>query len=853
MRQVRALETAPAQPDSIGHLPLRTNLLTQVELEKEMYAFGRARSERMMARNEEGGRANNNPYAQAIYRRFVLPLAETIREDIANKKPGRRKAHTVLLEPMDPEAVAYLAVRNCLNCLVNGADTVRAAGVGNSGGDDHGNFAMAGVRAVVTAVGKAAYHELLLALFEHAAPELFHTLVHDLGRRMSKSERHRITVFKLQARGAGIQFPEWGTGGVQQVGGYLVEQLASLGMVETWYSNGNKRTRTKQVRRTINVKLTSEVLSLIDQIKGFIVETTPYYLPCVEPPKDWLSICGGGFHTTEMRRMQPYAIRSHGGWSEFEDHDISTPLAAINALQRTAWRINGRMLDTIRQVAKHFDMEEILSQAEHPAPPKPDFLIGGIKEEHMSPEEAAIFKQWKKEKSEWFTQMKLRGTKYGRFYTATTVADKFREFPSIYFVYFADFRGRLYAQTTGVSPQGSDLQKALIHFAKGKPLDSLEAERWFCIHGANKFGFDKASLADRAAWPLEPDRRKLLLSFADDPIENRGWQDADCPLQFLAWCFEFAEWQRNPHSFVSHSPVGMDGSCNGLQNFSAMLRDEVGGKATNLVPGKLPNDIYQMVADVATLRLRQADPDERGFRDRWLRHGISRTLVKRSVMTLPYGSTRFSCADFIVDDYLKHGKAPEFAKEDYSRAAQYLSHFVWDSISEVVVKAREAMAWLQKCARKIIKEDGNEAVRWVTPSGFPVAQYYQQQDSHRIRTNLCGNAFLRLSVDNENPDPNRHKNGIAPNFVHSFDASHLALVAVAAAAEGMDLAMIHDDYGTHAADAARLYRIIREVFVAMYENCDPLKELAERYGLPEPPARGALDLRAVLDSPYFFS
>jgi DNA-directed RNA polymerase len=812
-------------------------LLTQVELEQEMYAFGRHRSQRMMDRNEEGGRANNNPYAAAIYRRYVLPLAELIREDVQNKQPGRRKAHTILLEPMDPEAVAYLAVRNVLNTLMNGTDS------------DEGSFAAVTARKAVTAVGKAVYHELMLGLFEQADPALFFTLVNDLGRRMSKSERHRMTVFKMQAKENGIPFPEWGPGGVNQVGAYLIDQLEQLGMTETLQSTVGAL-RANKVRNTIDLKLTGDVLELISEIKGHIVETTPYYLPCVEAPKDWISVACGGFHTTAMRRMQPFAVRSYGGWSEYEDHDMTIPLGAINALQRVAWRINGKMLDTIRSVAKHFDMEEILSQAEFPAPEKPDWLFGDLKVDDMSPAQAEQFVNWKRQKAEWFTQMKLRGTKYGRFYTATTVADKFRDFPSIYFVYFADFRGRLYAQTTGVSPQGSDMQKALLHFSEGKALSSLSAERWFCIHGANKWGYDKVSLDDRVKWVAE--RKDMILRFADDPISHNEWTEADKPLQFLAWAMEYAEWQRSPHTFVSRIPIGMDGSCNGLQNFSAMLRDSLGGKATNLVPSDKPNDIYQMVADVVALMLRAAEPDENGYRDKWLAHGMNRKLVKRSVMTLPYGSTRFSCADFIVGDYLKQGLAVQFAKEEYGKAAQYLSHFVWEAIGEVVVKAREAMDWLQRGARQIIK-GGEDLITWKVPSGFPVVQRYQEQDSHRIRTNLCGNAFLRLSVDNDNPDSNRHKNGVAPNFIHSYDASHMSQTTVAAAGEGLALAMVHDDYGTHAADSEALYRIIRHTFVAMYEGCDPLAAFAAAYNLPEPPTSGDLDLRAVLASPYFFS
>jgi len=448
-----------------------------------MYAFGRARTERMMTRNEEGGRADNNPYAKAIYRRFVLPLAELLREDMDKKRAGRRKAHVALLEAMDPEAVAYLAVRNTLNGLLN----PESREVSES------------ARPICHTVGKAVYHELLLGLFETASPELFFTLVNDLGRRMSKSERHRMTVFKMQAKENGIPFPEWGPGGVTQVGTYLVDALCSLGMVELDHGVITAR-RASAVRNTIKIRLSPEVLELISQIKGHVAETTPYYLPCIEPPIDWTSVSEGGFHTIEMRRMQPFAVRSHGSWSDFEDADMASPLAAINALQRVPWQINGRMLDAIRQVARHFDMDEILSHAEFPAPPKPDWLLGSMTVDDMTPEQAEEFVHWKRSKAEWFTQMKLRGTKYGRFYTATSVADKFRSFDRLYFMYFADFRGRLYAQTSGVSPQGSDMQKALLHFADGKPLASTEAVMWFMVHGANKWGFDKAALPDRAQW-----------------------------------------------------------------------------------------------------------------------------------------------------------------------------------------------------------------------------------------------------------------------------------------------------------------------------------------------------------------
>lgn len=837
--------------------------LTQEELERQTYDFGRNRAERIMEANEQNGRAVNNGYSKAIMRRFVLPLADCIRVDVETPKAGRRKAHVSLLKGLDYEAVAYLAVRHVLNTLMLGA-------MENNG------------RSLLSHVGRAIYHEHLLSTFADAEPALFHTIANDMERRMSKSERHRVGVFMGQAKDKGIEVPSWTQSACEQVGAYLVDQLMQLGMLTTDIDTQGRVAGAKY-RATIDMRLTDEVLELVAQLKGHIIETMPYFLPCVEQPKDWVDVRDGGFHTPEMRRLAPFAIQSAAYRSEkdFPEADPSTVLTAMNKLQQTRWRINSRVLAVIKDVARHYDMEEILSQAEFPAPPKPEWLTDGMKPDDMTPDQLEEFVGWKRMKSTWHTEMKLRVSRFSRFYTATQVADRFKDFDAIHFVYFADFRGRLYARTSGVSPQGSDMQKALIHFADGKPLHDANAVRWFLINGANRWGYDKATLDDRAQWVK--DRHDLIMGFAEDPVNHRGWQEADKPLQFLAWCLEYHEWKTNPETFESRCAVGLDGTCNGLQNFSAMLLDAVGGKATNLLPSALPNDIYTMVADRTFERLtnarpyprltvkviekvdgkdkqitRDTTPEEREaslteaarFKRLWLQHGMTRKLVKRSVMTLPYGSTRFSCADFIVQDYLKMGMAPEFTKDEYRAAAQWLSHFVWESIGDVVVKATEAMAWLQGSTKTILK-DGAKDIRWVSPSGFPVVQSYPALEEHRIKTQLCGSAFLRTYRETEHPDGNRHKNGIAPNFVHSADGAHLHLVTVAT--DGLALSMIHDDYGTHAADTQVLYDLIRSEFVRMYEGRDYLQEFADRFGLDNPPEKGDLDLSLVLESPYFFS
>jgi DNA-directed RNA polymerase len=806
---------------------------TQAEIELEAYGFGKERMAKAIDKNEAEGRADTNPYAQAIYRRFVLPLADIIRAGLVKTGPGRHAAHVHLLSSMDPEATAYIAVRAAMTATIEKND---------------------GGRTIIAQVGRAVYHEHLLTHFADMNPELFYTLTNDFEKRSSKNERHRMTVYKMQAQKAGLVLPEWGSGDRDVVGAYLLEQLASLGMLEVKQVTlgAGRLARTKY-----DVHLTEQVAKLVDSISDFVIESTPYFLPCVEKPRDWTDLTDGGFHTQEMRRLMPFAIKAH---PSLRDHlrnaDLSKELRALNTLQSTKWRINSRLLDAVRNVHDKFDMEEVISSNDAPKPEKPLWLVGQVDLESLDDARTAEFKLWKRRMAQWYTDAKQRGVKWGRFYNAMRVAQKFRDYSALYFVYFMDFRGRKYVQTTGVSPQGSDLQKALLEFAEGKPLHTQAAKDWFCITGANRFGADKLTLPDRVKWVK--DRHEQILAFAADPVANSDWTDADKPLQFLAWCFEYADWTVFGDNFLSRISVGMDGSCNGLQNFSAMLRDEVGGRATNLLPPEVatdtPNDIYGLVAVRTMQLLRDADADDLGYRARWLEHGVNRTLVKRSVMTLPYGSTRFSCAEFIVGDYMKAGKCPEFTKAEYAKAANYLSHLVWRAIADVVVKAREAMDWLQRAALELTGE-GYQYIHWITPSGFPVVQAYWEVSVHQISTKLCGKARLKVHKDTDKVDRNRHKNGIAPNFVHSLDASHLTLTTLAGASEGITaFHMVHDDFGTHAADADTLYRIIREQFVNMYTGYCPLEAFHAQHPHLDPrPKLGNLDIRQVLDSPYFFS
>jgi DNA-directed RNA polymerase len=813
-------------------------LLTQREIEEQMYYGGIKRADGMMEKAEAGKRASDLPYAKEVFREFVLPVAEAIKANVESGKAGKRQAHANLLHGLDYEAVAFLSVRTALSTQLS------------TDPENH--------RQLAYSMGRTIHQELLLAQVEDFSPELYHTLVRDMGRRLSKSASYRTTVMRLQAQKAGIVFTEWPIGAREQVGFFLLELLETAGLIVL----GNEiRSGYKRVAREVMIH--PDVLERINGIKDYLAISMPVFGPCVEPPIDWTTPMDGGFHTNALRRANRNLVHGTASVLEVARHaDMPIVLQAVNALQRTKWAVNTRMLDTLYEVAKNFSMKEIVSLADKPKPVPPVWLDKGMKVEDMTQPQQDMFKNWKRSVADWHTERKLLATRAGRFYAATRQAEMFRDYPAIYFVYFADSRGRLYPMTYGLNPQGSDLGKSLLHFADGLPVNTNDAIRWFHVQGANKWGFDKATLADRHAWVVQ--RQEEFLSYAADPINNRGWAEASKPLQFLAWCYEYRDYVLDTDgTFVSHLPISMDGSCNGLQNLSALLRDEIGGKATNLTANEVMEDIYRRVAEAAVHRLTAMalDGDDAKLRDLWLEHGISRAVVKRSVMTTPYGVTLMTATEYVVKDYLDDPDVVHpFGKDTKVKkaAARVLMKAVWPAIGDVVVKGREAMDWLKKGARAIVNNFNPELdpiIRWDTPSGFPACQAYFEEHVHRINTRLHGPVKIRVLSETDEPSMSRHSGGMAPNFVHSMDAAHLHLTTAAASVLSIDaLAMIHDDYGTHAANSQRLYEIIRRQFVAMYDNNDPIADLCVRYScLPKPPAKGTLDIREVLKSDFFFS
>lgn len=385
------------------------------------------------------------------------------------------------------------------------------------------------------------------------------------------------------------------------------------------------------------LKLNNELLEKMNGADKRIANgASMVFKPMVIEPLNWKQMYGGGFLTDENMegRFDLSVIKA----SSKKDREAlngkivpQTVLDAVNNLQKTPFKINSKMLEVLLDY--HSDINYMKKKN------RVDFAYYRILRELLS---AKLYLQSKEQIEQHFKKTKYiqvknyelsnadkqrieKGlkaikkslnpshfkldseiyyeiAKYKQgFDTIVQIAKKMQEFEQFFFVWRMDFRGRLYPQQTLLHPQSGDMPKSLLLFAKEKALNE-EGLKWFFIHGANCYGeVDKEVFEKRVVW-VDENSEKILASAKDYRAEN-FWKEAGDPFKFLAWCFEYERYIADSENFTTGIPVAIDGSNNGFQHITALLRDVEGAKMVNVLPkyseqNELEmSDFYAEVAD----------------------------------------------------------------------------------------------------------------------------------------------------------------------------------------------------------------------------------------------------------------
>lgn len=823
---------------------IRDLIRRQLELEDESRALGISRyHSRQLPWKVEAGTVEeeaNLPPGRMLVKACIEPVAAAIREleaEACNGKAGRRHDVVPFILLMDADEVAYLTVRVMVNMAV----------------------ARATLQNIAISIADAIIESLEFQAFREQNRVGYKGYLKAQEKR-GYSRQRRAAVQKLfEAEGVRRELPKTTRA---QIGFKLMELVIEATGLFT-------KEGSKHKRGTIYRLMPTETLQgWLDNQHDRCSTMEPINLPMLVRPRRWRSPTYGGYLTPRAGNRF-VKQRNKAYHEELRGHDVDACYESVNHIQDTPWQINADVLAVMQEVwSDGTSLGGLPQRADDPIPAKP----------HDIDTNEAAKAEWKREAARVYAANAERVSARMAVMQGLWVARRFVDEDRIYFPHELDFRGRVYPiPVFGPSPQGSDWQKALIHFADGKAL-GLQGFRWLQIHIANLFGVDKVSFDDRLAWVAE--NIDAILDSGANPLDGaRFWTAADSPYCALAACMELnrAMSLDDPTTYESRIPVALDGSCSGLQHFSAMLRDEDGGRTVNLRPSETPADVYMAVAAKAqeeadatdTITFENAEGIELTIPNPWRGGKVNRKIAKRPTMTYCYSATRFGMQQ-MIHQTLKEldreaalaGEQPYLGGADNYHAAMWLSHVLYRAIRSTIRSAAAAMDWLRDAAQVAAKAD--LPLWWETPMGLPILQEYKKSKGKRIITHWAGARLdVMLSVEEEKIDSRAQANGVAPNFVHSLDAAHLQSVALQSRREGIaHLAMIHDSFGTHAADTDRLSGILRETFIKQYEGDvlgDFYEQLKQQLGeelaeeLPAPPKAGTLDLNAVLNAAYTFA
>lgn len=840
--------------------------LAQLALEAEAYTIGEQRFREALAYKAEAGQGADTKVARPLIADMLPKLVAKLQDflqDQSSGKPGKKHAAFKHIRGLDLNRVAFIGIRSLLNRQLREGDPLVDITV-NIGKDieDEARFGR------IREINEKRFQKIVMPNILKRSSDHF------------KRAYARAVESSMKEQGELDSWENWTTSECNAVGLKLVEFMIELGIVELQQVNpGNPK-----LHKTV-LTFTEPVAQWMAERTNFLAGVSPTFSPCVVPPKPWTGIKQGGYWGDGRSNPKLLKMRNGRALRRYKEVDLTRVMSAVNLIQNTPWVVNKDVLAVAKEVSqwKHVPVNGIESPEVYPLPEKMENMDADPK----------VLKAWKKEAA--LAYRKERARRSRRLSTEFTIqqAEKFSKFERIWFPYNLDFRGRVYA-IPSFSPQGTDLAKGLLLLADASPMGT-EGEYWLRMHIANTAGLDKEPMDVRQKWTY--DNEELILETARAPLDNLWWAtEADSPFCFLAACFEYANWKNseNPEEYRCGLPIAFDGSCSGIQHFSAMLLDEVGGAAVNLIPQDRPSDIYKIVADkvqeaVDNLLITGTEDKVEAFTDEdtgeiterlvygtktmakwWNNMGITRKVTKRSVMCLPYGSKEYGFADQLLEDIImpyvdKHGEAAFPAPNS---AARFMAKLIWEALSTTVVAAVGAMNWLQKAASAIVAE--GMPVHWVTPVGFPVWQEYRKMTLKRVDTVICGSIRLTMQVAQEesekkiNPlDPHKNVNGISPNFVHSMDASHLMLTALAAGEQGVShFAMIHDSFGTCPGNAGVMFKVVRETMVKTYSENDVIAGFYEGFvnllsekaqeKIPDLPPKGNLKLESILESQYCF-
>ena len=589
---------------------------------------------------------------------------------------------------------------------------------------------------------------------------------------------------------------------------------ALLSEKTSFYSLEEKMiSKNKSIRYIVpknNLLKLIQKISLIDTIE----------LPMIIPPYEWKIdeneeiIEYGGTILNNKHRFKPLRTRSVEN-SEANVMKYNKSLVnAVNFKSKISYTINLKLLEIITKdnfINLNKKGEIIFYNDIHP---NTELLGNYMKERNNS----------------MVNEITIHNSKFLLHRTIISIAKLMREVKEFYVTVFIDWRGRFYTSTSALNIQGGELARSLLLFKEGQKLNEIGLKA-LKIYTANAFGLDKKSKEERLNW-VDANLHKII-----DLDNNELWREADEPLLFLACALEIKGFYEDPN-FMSHLPILMDATCNGLQHLSAMVNDCVLAEKVNLLKSTEKDDPRDLYSEVIPHIKKEIFKKTKSCDHINLEEiNIERSLVKRGLMTITYGATERGIYDQIVSKYFEkkwdqHLKKFYFTCIDSDIAPKetrftqqnisVLSTIIFNSLFKIHPELKRLMNYFYEIVEVLCKL--GLPVNWVTPYGLVIQQKYNKFTKYEQTAYYAGKRrkIILRKAEEETISRQKQKQAFIPNFVHSMDSSNIVLLLNTIEKEGRNIvfASIHDCFATHANDTAWLAWYVKHSFIKIYSDSE---------------------------------
>ena len=812
--------------------------IKQELLEGEMISSGRERYYKTLDKNIKKGRLSVTPPFIYIQKFLLTPLADRIekfvKDSYASDKAGVRKTSAEPLRDLnDSKNVALTTLKSVIDSIALNKNLLQTS----------------------ISVGTNVEFEYKVKIFKKEMPNLHYKIAADLSRRTT-NVKHKRKVFSHTLDKYKVKVEDWDISKKVLVGQQLIDLLIeSTGLCEVVGVNVARN-------KTVNfLQFKKEIKDKVDQKNFECSVLTPYYKPMISKPREWHNSPFNGGYYNEFLSKQPLVKTNDFSYlKELQEEGHKDFYEAVNHLQNVPFQIDKTMFEVMEFIwdrdlgIGHFPTRESLLDENN----RPKNVI---RTELVNTDKEALIK-YKRDCTNEYKNEIARVSKVLSTSIAISIIKEYLDENVFYLVLFMDRRGRIYTVGNYLSYQSDQKIRSVICFKNGERLGD-RGKYWLFVHAANTFGNDKITFDDRVKYT--EDNFELMLSYADNPFENRGWGDADKPMEFLQTCFHLKEYKKHGLDYVCNLPVSMDATCSGLQILSILARDYETAWKVNVTPSDKPQDIYTIVADSVLKEVKELAGQGSYEANRWLQFGITRSIVKRNIMTYVYGLKPFGAREQVFDEYKKQlelGK-PKVLKDDGFQDCKWLANINWKHIQQQVPKASELMVWFQNVAKLFAQ--ANLCMKWTTPMGFKVTQDYRYLQKFKVKTAISGSlVYTTLRRQLHKLDVRKMQSSVAPNITHSLDGALAQAVALRCKHNPepiTNLLMVHDSFATTPNKVDLLHKFIRQSVVDLFTE-DYLAKLYEDFSkqlpnkqkalLEPPPERGTLDITKVIDSKYFF-